>query len=89
MAAIANVNRFARWLRARAAATIDALPPYKWIQGSLADKGSDAQGNHYILVGNEIVLVDWLTYDTLMLGEPLRIRSTRANRAINIDRLLP
>ena len=68
---------------------VDALPPYKRIEGLLTDKGTDTRGNHYILVNEEIIGVDWLTYETLMLGEALRIRATRANQAINIDRLSP
>lgn len=68
---------------------IDALPPYKRIEGLLSHKDVDSRGNHRILVEGEIVGVDWLTYNTLMIGEPLRIRATRANQAINIDRLLP
>lgn len=68
---------------------IDALPPYKRVEGVLADKGTDTRGNHYILVNNEIIGVDWLTFDLLIIGEALRIRATRANQAINIDRLSP
>ena len=66
---------------------VDALPPYKRVEGLLADKGTDTRGNYYILVGTEIIGVDWLTFELLMIGEPLRIRATRANQAINIDRL--
>ncbi len=68
---------------------VDALPPYKRVEGILADKGTDTRGNHYILVDEEIIGVDWLTFEMLMIGEPLRIRATRANQAINIDRLSP
>ena len=68
---------------------VDALPPYKRVEGLLADKGTDTRGNYYILVGTEIIDVDWLTFELLMIGEPLRIRATRANQAINIDRLSP
>ena len=81
--------RLARFLRAWGAAMIDALPPYKRVEGLLADKGTDSRGNHHILVNNEIIGVDWLTFETLISGEPLRIRATRANQAINIDRLSP
>ena len=88
-----NAQRFiynlARFFRRWGASMIDALPPYKRIEGLLSDKGIDSRGNHHILVNDEIVGVDWLTYRTLMIGEPLRIRATRANQAINIDRLLP
>ena len=88
-----NARRFiyklARFFRRWGAAMIDALPPYKRIAGLLSHKDVDSRGNHRILVEGEIVGVDWLTYNTLMIGEPLRIRATRANQAINIDRLLP
>ena len=78
-------NFFRRW----GASMVDALPPYKRVEGILADKGTDTSGNHYILVGTEIIGVDWLTFELLIIGEPLRIRATRANQAINIDRLSP
>lgn len=68
---------------------VDALPPYKRIEGLLVDKSIDSRGGHHILVAEEIIGVDWLTYETLIIGEPLRIRATRANQAINIDRLAP
>ena len=81
--------RVGKFFRRWGASMIDALPPYKRIEGLLTDKGTDTRGNHYILVNDEIIGVDWLTYETLMLGEALRIRATRANQAINIDRLSP
>ena len=81
--------RLARFFRRWAASMIDALPPYKRVEGLLTDKGADARGNYHILVDGEIIGVDWLTYETLIVGEPLRIRATRANQAINIDRLSP
>ena len=81
--------RLARFFRRRVASMVDALDRYKRTEGILADKGTDTRGNHYILVNNEIIGVAWLTFETLMIGEPLRIRATRANHAINIDRLSP
>jgi len=83
------INRLAGFLRSWAAAMIDALPPYKRIEGLLADKEIDTRGDYHILVDNEIIGVDWLTFEMLIIGEPLRIRVTRANQAINIDRLSP
>ena len=83
------IDRVTRFLRTWAASIIDALPPYKRVEGLLADKGSDSLGNYHILVDNEIIGIDWLTFDMLIIGEPLRIRATRANQAINIDRLSP
>lgn len=68
---------------------LNAVPPYRNIQGRLMDKEAGRGGSYYILVDDEMVEVDWLTFDVLMVGEALRIRATRDNRAINIDRLMP
>ncbi len=66
-----------------------SMPPYKRIEGNLISKEERHDGTFFILVADEIVKVDWLTYDMLMVGEALRIRATRGNEAINIDRLMP
>ena len=66
----------------------DSLPPYKWIEGRL-DAKEERFGRHYLLIEAEIVEVDWLTFETLTEGEALKIRSTRSNKAISIDRLVP
>ena len=58
-------------------------------KGCSPTRAPTTRGNYYILVGTEIIGVDWLTFELLMIGEPLRIRATRANQAINIDRLSP
>ena len=68
---------------------VSAAPPYRRIEGSLVAKEAMANGRFFILVDAEIVEVDWLTYETLIEGEALRIRATRDNRALSIDRLLP
>ena len=52
-------------------------------------KEAIGNGRYFILVDAEIVEVDWLTFETLVEGEALRIRATRDNRAVSIDRLLP
>ena len=70
-------------------AVLAAVPPYRNIEGLLMDKEAGRDGSYYILVDDEMVEVDWLTFDVLMVGEALRIRATRDNRAINIDRLMP
>ena len=69
-------------------AVLDPLPPYKWIEGRL-DAKEQRFGRYFLLVDREIVEVDWLTFDTLDEGEALKIRSTRSNKAISIDRLVP
>ena len=67
----------------------EAAPPYRRIEGRLVAKERGPEGTYNILVEDEVVEVDWLTFDTLMVGEALRIRCTRDNKAIDIDRLLP
>ena len=85
----AVVNRLLRALNAVARAALDAVPPYSRIEGRLMDKEASRDGSFYILVDEEMVEVDSLTFETLMVGEALRIRATRDNRAISIDRLMP
>lgn len=72
-----------------AQAIVSAAPPYRRIEGSLVAKEAMANGRFFILVDAEIVEVDWLTFEMLIEGEALRIRATRDNRALSIDRLLP
>lgn len=67
---------------------MDPLPPYKWVEGRLEAKETRPSG-YFILVGQQIVEVDWLTFEILSEGEALRVRSTRSNKAISIDRLVP
>ena len=67
----------------------DAVPPYRWIEGNLVAKEAAPDGRYLILVDEEPVHVDAFTFDKLMVGEPLRVRCTRQNRAISIDRLVP
>ena len=65
------------------------LPPYKVIQGRLLDKSKSADGDCHILVGQELIVVDEMTLNTLVIGEALKLRLTRDNRAIEIKRLVP
>ncbi len=67
----------------------DAFPPYQYVEGRLTAKDQRPDGAYFLLVENEVVEVDWLTYETLAVGEPLRIRATRTGRAVSIDRLVP
>ncbi len=78
-----------RVVGASAQRVLTAVPPYRRIEGSLVAKEAMADGSFFILVDSEIVEVDWLTYEVLDEGESLRIRATRDNRALSIDRLLP
>ena len=83
-----GIAQMTRALSEAIAAFIDPLPPYKWIEGRL-DAKEHRFGRHFLLVDREIVEVDWLTFDTLAEGEALKVRSTRSNKAISIDRLVP
>lgn len=65
----------------------DAFPPYRLVEGSLDSKDT-ANGKTYLCVASAKVEVDKDTFDVLVLGEDLRVRYTRGNRAINIDRLV-
>lgn len=67
----------------------DALPPYRMVEGLLEAKNTDLRGRCYVSVGSVRVEVDRATFDMLVMGESLRVRYTRGQRAINIDRLLP
>ena len=82
-----------KWLgrlaRSISALVLNAVPPYRRIEGNLISKEARPDGTYFILVADEIIQVDWLTFDTLMVGEALRVRATRDNEAINIDRLMP
>ena len=88
MSLLTIIVRLVGKIRSAVSAAIDALPPYRRIEGLLTSKEAGIEGRYYIYVGHRRVEVDWLTYDTLGIGENLRIRATRSYRAVNIDRLL-
>jgi len=67
---------------------IGILPPYPIIEGQLSAKERGPEGAYHILIdANEIIEVDSFTWSTLIIGEPIRIRCTRENKAIYIVRL--
>ena len=66
----------------------DAVPPFNLAEGPLTDKEIGDDGTCYIAVGSARVEVDRVTFEMLELGELIRVRYTRANRAINIDRFV-
>ena len=82
------VNTLWRVVRSVPNALLNAMPPYTWVEGRLDAKEMSPDGAYFILVREEIMEVDWLTFDKLMVGEALRIRCTRDNRAVSIDRLI-
>ena len=84
------VNWALRSLRFWIWTLVDAIPPYQRAEGLLETKETDSTGRiHYICVASAKVEVDKSTFETLIVGENLRVRYTRGNRAINIDRLMP
>ena len=78
------VRWFSRWLWALK----DSLPPYRVVEGQLETKELGADEKYVVCVSSSWVEVDGQTYDTLVVGENLRVRYTRGRRAVNIDRLL-
>ena len=76
-------------IRTSVASLIDAVPPYYVFEGPLTDKARDERGKCWIRCGGNPVEVDQHTYEILEVGERLRLRYTRGNRAVSIDRLVP
>ena len=67
---------------------IGILPPYPIIEGQLSAKERGPEGAYHILIDtNDIIEVDSFTWSSLVIGEPIRIRCTRENKAIYIVRL--
>ena len=68
----------------------DAFPPYRYADGLLEGKEYlDQEGRYVISVSSARVEVDGFTFDNLMIGEQVKVRLTRAGRAVNIDRIVP
>ena len=78
-----------RWFKSWVWALRDAMPPYNNVDGLLEAKETNSGGRSYICVGSAWVEVDDVTFNTLVVGESLRVRYTRGHRAVNIDRILP
>ena len=89
MVYLSLVKKSWRWFRRLVWTLIDAVPPYRTVEGTLEDKGVGSAGRPYILLGVNRMEVDMGTLDALEVGERLRVRHTRGYRAINIDRILP
>lgn len=67
---------------------IGILPPYTLIEGQLSAKERGPEGAFHILLDtSDVIEVDSFTWDALIIGEPIRIRCTRENKAIYIIRL--
>ena len=69
---------------------VDSCPPYIHIEGLLEGKEVlDENDKTVIYISSKRVEVDPYTFGILMIGENLRIRSTRSYRAVSIDRIIP
>ena len=69
---------------------VDSCPPYILIEGLLEGKEVlDDNEKTVIYISSKRVEVDPYTFGILMIGENLRIRSTRSYRAVSIDRIIP
>ena len=84
-----SIRQFLRWFRFWIWTLEDAFPPYRKVEGPLENKETGSNGKRYICIGSARVEVDENTFNSLVEGENLRVRYTRGNRAINIDRLMP
>ena len=69
---------------------IEACPPYRYAEGLLESKEVLKDPNRFLIhVSSAIIEVDNHTFSNLMIGENIRVRSTRNGKAISIDRLIP
>ncbi|MBN18147.1 MAG: hypothetical protein CL758_01495 [Chloroflexi bacterium] len=68
---------------------IDILPPYVVTEGLLDAKEITSDGYYYINVGSIKVKIDASCYESLIIGENLRVRHTKRGQIINIDRIIP
>ena len=89
MVRLTPVERWWPWFRDWLWALKDALPPYSLVDGQLDSKETDSTGKFYILVRAERIEIDEATFETLTVGESIRVRYTKGKRAISIDRLVP
>ena len=65
---------------------VDAIPPYYIAEGVLSAKEVGTSKRHFICVNGARVAVDRPTFETLSVGERIRVRYTRGSRAVSIDR---
>ena len=69
---------------------IEACPPFRYAEGLLESKEVLKDPNRFFIhVSSEIIEVDSHTFSNLIIGENVRVRSTRNGKAISIDRLIP
>ena len=89
MGVLTLVKAFSERFESVVESLTDALPPYRTAQGVLDAKETCDDGKFYIHVAGARVEVDEATCHILEIGEMLKVRYTRGDRAINIDRYLP
>ena len=89
MSPLGLLRTVATTIRTSIASLVDAVPPYHIFEGPLSDKARDESGKCWIRCGGNPVQVDPYTFEALEVGERLRLRYTRGNRAVSIDRLVP
>ena len=69
---------------------IEACPPFRYAEGLLESKEVLRDPDRFLIhVASEMIEVDNHTFSNLMIGENIRVRSTRNGKAISIDRLIP
>jgi len=68
---------------------IDILPPYLITEGLLDSKEKAPNNIYYINVGSIKGEIDNNSFNSLIIGENLRVRHTKNGKIINIDRLIP
>ena len=78
-----------RRLESIAISLTDALPLYRVVRGTLASKETSPDGKCYFHVAHAKVEVDAVTFGMLDVGDMLKVRYTRRDRSINIDRYVP
>jgi ABC-type uncharacterized transport system YnjBCD ATPase subunit len=61
------------------------LPPYYKVQGPIKSKKTRDDGIPCILVNTSLIEVDAVTFSRLSVGDNLKVRFTRAAKAISID----
>lgn len=89
MSPLKALRRVAAAIRSSVESLVDAIPPYLIYEGPLAEKLRDGNGRSLLRCGRDLVEVDGFTYESLNVGDRLRLRYTRGRKAVSIDRLVP
>ena len=84
-----TIINLAKYLISKLNSIIDILPPYVITEGLLDAKEVTSDGNYYINVGSIKGKIDNYSYESLIIGENLRVRHTKKGKINNIDRIMP